>query len=94
MLFEQEILSICEISIINFVKSLFFNFKSLTLLRTSEFFSCLFVKFVLYTAGFLGEGTLLIFIRYFEVWSKCGAFWLIMSFFFVTWARFTDNDNY
>ena len=23
--------------------------------------SCLFVKFVLYTAGFLGEGTLLIF---------------------------------
>ena len=26
-----------------------------------NYFSCLFVKFVLYTAGFLGEGTLLFF---------------------------------
>ena len=34
------------------------DFKSLPLYKTSEFFSCLFVKFVLYTAGFLGEGTL------------------------------------
>ena len=38
-----------------------FILKLLTLHQTSEFFSCLFVKFVLYTAGFLGEGTLLIF---------------------------------
>ena len=30
--------------------------------RHQKFFSCLFVKFVLYTAGFLGEGTLLFFI--------------------------------
>ena len=29
-------------------------------IRHQKFFSCLFVKFVLYTAGFLGEGTLLI----------------------------------
>ena len=28
-------------------------------MQTSEIFSCLFVKFVLYTAGSLGEGTLL-----------------------------------
>ena len=32
-------------------------------MQTFEFISCLFVKFVLYTAGFLGEGTLLIYIN-------------------------------
>ncbi len=36
------------------------TFNCLPLCQTSEIFSCLFVKFVLYTAGFLGEGTLLI----------------------------------
>ena len=36
------------------------TFNCLPLYQTSEIFSCLFVKFVLYTAGFLGEGTLLI----------------------------------
>ena len=32
-------------------------------------FSCLFVKFVLYTAGFLGEGTLLILYRFYQGFS-------------------------
>ena len=40
-------------------KNLLFDFKSLPLQKTSEIFSCLFVKFVLYTAGVLGEGLLL-----------------------------------
>ena len=52
-------------------------------MQTSEIFSCLFVKFVLYTAGFLGEGTLL----FFAVCRQIGHFVLI---FFVTWARFTE----
>ena len=44
----------------NYFKNLEVDFKSLTLRKTFELISCLFVKFVLYTAGFLGEGTLLI----------------------------------
>lgn len=42
-----------------YTKNLEFDFKSLPLQKTLEIFSCLFVKFVLYTAGVLGEGRLL-----------------------------------
>ena len=52
-------------------------------MQTSEIFSCLFVKFVLYTAGFLGEGTLL----FLCCLREKRAF---VSFFFVTWARFIE----
>ena len=46
-------------------------------------FSCLFVKFVLYTAGFLGEGTLLILYRFYQGFS----------FYFVYLDVFWCNDS-
>jgi hypothetical protein len=36
-------------------------FSFINFAKDIRIISCLFVKFVLYTAGFLGEGTLLIF---------------------------------
>ena len=49
-----------------------------------KFFSCLFVKFVLYTAGFLGEGTLLIFYsfpNFMHLWFKTFLFGAVCGFF-------------